>query len=354
MAMRSRVLRSLLAGVLFVAAVAPSTRVEAAPTESDQKKDARSAAIAGNDAFAKKQFDKALDYFQRAESIMHAPTHLLMIARSQVELGRLADARETYNTLVREQLPANASTPFKDAQQKAKKELEALEPRVPTVLVNVSDASLPGLTITMDGDPMPTALIGIARPVNPGSHVFKATATDATSEETPLKVEEGAHLTLSLTLKLLPKKDVPPPDPVKGKDPEQTPPKDKEAESSGPSPLLIAGGVVLGVGVVGLGVGGALLGLGYVKRGEADHSYELCGAELCVEGSPGAQHVNELDDDATLKQTAGLIGLIAGGAVGIAGAALIIVSATGSSSKEAAAITPVVGPGYIGVSGTFF
>lgn len=96
------------------------------------------------------------------------------------------------------------------------------------------------------------------------------------------------------------------------------------------------------------------MGLGVAKRSEADTAYDACGgASGCVDGSAGALDVQALDDDANMKQTAGLIGLIAGGAVAATGAVLVIVSVTSSGPEAQATLVPWVGPGSLGVRGTF-
>ncbi|MGC4065119.1 MAG: hypothetical protein QM784_10830 [Polyangiaceae bacterium] len=61
--------------------------------------------------------------FNRAEKLVHAPTHLLYIARSNVKLGYLVRAQEAYQQLIREQLGASAPQAFRDAQGAAEREL---------------------------------------------------------------------------------------------------------------------------------------------------------------------------------------------------------------------------------------
>ncbi len=321
----------------------------AADPTPEQKSGARAAATEGNRAFAEKRFVQALDLFKRAEGLMHAPTHVLMIARSHAELGQWVAARESYNALAREQLPANAPPAFKDAQEQAKKELAVLEPRIPIIEVKVSDPKAPDLTVFVNGAPMPAELIGIARPIDPGKHTFFAESPDFVAEEKTLQVAERAKVSVLLELKPRPGG----PKPKAPPKPSAQVPADETSQA-----LPVAGWVSLGVGVAGLGAGAALLGLGYAKRSEADDAYSACGLESCVQGSTGAQEVNALDDDATVKQEAGLGVLIAGGALAVTGATLLFVSLASSStetasSTEKATLAPWVGPGFLGVRGSF-
>src|SRR4051812_5156740 len=88
-----RTCRYLFALTLGLAAVSPG--VAGAQTDHDRAA-ARSAAEAGADAFEQGHFERSLEFFGRAEQLVHAPPHLLYMARSFVKLGRLVDARETY------------------------------------------------------------------------------------------------------------------------------------------------------------------------------------------------------------------------------------------------------------------
>jgi hypothetical protein len=109
----------------------------------------------------------------------------------------------------------------------------------------------------------------------------------------------------------------------------------------------------LGVGVVGLGAG-TFFGLQSMsKRSEAD--------DLCPNPSScdvrQQDKVNGLDDDARSAQTLATIGFIAGGVGVAAGVTLFVLS--GKKQEQAATSTqkrelrPWLGPGSVGVSGTF-
>ncbi len=77
---------------------------------------ARAAATQGLHALQEGRYKDALDLCTRAESLMHAPTHLLLIARAQTKLGHLVEAREAYIKIERDHLAANAPRAFLDAQ----------------------------------------------------------------------------------------------------------------------------------------------------------------------------------------------------------------------------------------------
>ena len=133
--------------------VGSSTLVAALPTAAAaddelERSGARETARRGLEAFEQQRYAEALELFNRAESVVHAPTHLLYVARAHVALGQLVSARETYLKLTREELPAMAPVAFKDARKSAATELALLEPRIPKLTLEVGD--VPGAQVVLD------------------------------------------------------------------------------------------------------------------------------------------------------------------------------------------------------------
>ncbi len=342
--LRARV--ALIATMVALACIAPAAH--AAEPTAEEKAGARAAATEANAAYDAKRFEEALDKFTRAESLVHAPTHLLMIARTQVAMGQLVRGRETYNALVRETLAPNAPPVFKDAQAEAKRELEALEPRIPTMVVKLSDPAAQGVTVTMDGVAIPPALVGISRPVDPGKHVFTARGDGVSSEETSVEVKEAERGEVVLQLKSDPNAKAAPVTPPPGG---EGPP----SEGGSSDTLMYMGWGGVGLGVVGVGLGAVFLGLGGSARSDADAAYESCTeSDPCPAGSDRAQEVADLDDDANSMQTISLISFIAGGAFAAAGVTMLVMSSGGDEPSDAAmTVTPWIGVGSAGARGTF-
>lgn len=334
---RLLVLGGLIAGLI-------AARPAGAQTP-EQKAGARAAATQGNEAFGQKRWAEALDLFTRAESLMHAPTHVLMIGRSHAALGHLVRAYEAFAALSHETLAPNAANAFKEAQAAAAKELKALEPRIPTLTVKVGDPAAKNVVITMDGEPWPAALVGIARPVDPGTHVLKARADGLVSGEKSIKLDEGAKASIVLEMK-------PAPDDGKGAIAPPAPPPPRTDVPAPPPPskgMRVGGFVTLGLGIAGMGLGAVFAGLGFADRGKADDAYGACGPP-CVNGTPQANEVKSLDSSANTKQTIGLVGLVAGGALAATGVTLLVVSAKGKSPSSTGF---VIGPGSMSVKGSF-
>ena len=322
--------------------------------QSDEERaGARTAARDGAKAFNEGRWADAVDLFSRAQALVKAPPHLLYIARAQEKLGQLVKARENYLQVKRMQLADDAPAAFTEAKQAAEAELAVLEPRLPYVTVNVQGAGDAPVTVTMNGAQIPSALVGVRRPVDPGDHKFQAFAKGMESDVVTVSVKESAKEIVALTLVAKPGAAGAPP--VTGPDqtPEQhpggeTPPPDAGASPNG---MRIGGYVALGVGAVGL-IGGTYFALSASsKRGEADDLCTLPGAK-CPEDKKS--EIESLDEDAKSASTLAVAGFVIGG-LGVATGVTLLLLAPKSQSARAPAlrVTPWIGYKSAGVVGRF-
>ncbi len=186
----------------------PTTTASAAPppptmSESERKAAARAAYIEGMQLQEKGNAAEALSRFEAAQKLFDAPTHLLRIGQTQATTGRLVEAQETYESLTRRELPAGSPDAFRDAQDAGRKELEKLKTRIPTlrILVQPAPSSLKNLVVQVDGRAVPNELVGIARPVNPGSYRITASAAGyRAAGPTTVDVKEGKSESVELRL----------------------------------------------------------------------------------------------------------------------------------------------------------
>lgn len=341
---RSKVLTSTLCALLLLTSAATAGAVT-----DEERAGARAAANAGAEAFGQQRWADAITYFEKAESLVHAPPHLLHIARAHEKLGHLVEAREAYMKVAREELAADVPKPFRQAQADARTELEALEPRVPRVSVVVQGSGDLPVKVHMNGNPVPDGLVGVPRPLNPGNYEFQAFAEGARSNPSTLVLREGAKETVVLTLQLT---NTPNPTPgptaaVATQAPADAPP--PASDGGGTSGLRVASYVSLGVGVVGLGLGTVFALNASSKRSDADDICNQEGEFSCPEDR--RDEVEQLDSDADSAQTMSIVSFIVGG-VGVAtGVTLFVLSSDKGSSS--ASITPWVGWKSAGVSGRF-
>lgn len=351
-----RVRRSL-AVLLLATAFAPS--IARADVSDGDKATARQLTIDGYEALKKNDYTGAADRFKRADSLYHAPTITLGMARAQAGLGKLVSAQELYSRVVHEPLPPNASAGVTKAVEDAKRELEALSPRVPSVVINVKGTDAP--KVTLDGMDVPSAALGVKRPIDAGKHIIKATAAGFAPGEATVSLLEGKSE--SITIELKPGQDTSAP-PVAAAALSVTPPLSGPPEPTRPlehatltapaqdhakakdSTQKTLGLIILGVGTAGLIVGGVTGGLALGKHGDIVKS--------CPEGHcPPDQKVTlqPAIDSYSSMGTISTIGFIAGSALAATGVVLMLTAPKAMSTH--AAISPILGPGFVGAKGSF-
>ncbi len=334
-----------LSRVASVALLLVSTGVAStAWAQTDEARaSARAAATQGLHALQEGRYKDALNLCTRAESLMHAPTHLLLIARAQTKLGHLVEAQEAYIKIVRERLAPNAPRAFVDAQAAASDEQAALGPRVPTLKVDVEGASAADAQITLDGAPFPSALVGMASPVNPGSHTLALTSSTATAEPVTVTVAEGAKQAVTLTLKATASAE---PTPVVAATPPAAAPPD--STSNAHSGIATAGWIGIGVGVVGIAVGTVFVIKNHTDRNDAN---ALCGATGCPDSK--RSEIGSFDSDADSAATLSWVSYGVGAAGLVTGTVLLWVSHGKQTTPQSGRVIPWFAPRAMGVRVTF-
>src|SRR3954463_14192525 len=110
---------------------------------------ARSLAGEGYQALQTKDYATAADRFSRADALVHAPTLMIDWARALVGLGKLVEAQERYEQIIREGVDAKAPKSWQRALSDAGTELAQLKPRLAWVTLSVSGAE--DARVTIDG-----------------------------------------------------------------------------------------------------------------------------------------------------------------------------------------------------------
>jgi hypothetical protein len=266
---------------LFAFIASCSVFANAQMSEGEKKAAARAAYTEGVSLQDKGNPAEALARFEAAQKLFDAPTHLLHIAECQALTGKLVEASETYETLIRKPLGKDAPDAFVQAQEQGKAELTQLRQRIPTMRVTVKPEpqSLQNLQITVNDKQMPAELVGIARPVNPGAYKISASATGwgtPAPVDTEVKEKEGKNIELVLQQGASGAVVVPPPG-ANGTTPppyEQAKPK-PAAGSPSPTGLLLGvrpgffvpvGDVVKGTKFSDFASGGVGVGLDVIGR----------------------------------------------------------------------------------------
>lgn len=343
---RSRVVAyALLASLTFA-------HIPAFAQSDEDRAAARQLAKDGEKAINEKRWADAIDMFTRAESLVHSPIHLLFLARASANAGKLVKARENYLKITKETIAPDKAKVLHDAKASAEKELAALETRIPQLKVVVEGGEGKDPVVTMDGAPLPAALVGVFRPTDPGAHKLLVKAGSLTAEQS-VELKEGASETITLTLKgeagtKTDPKEGPKTDPKEGPktDGDPKPPVDTPPPSDGgTNGLRIGSFVAIGVGVVGLGVGTVFLLKSNSKKKEAD---DLCCA------AANKPKVEALDADAKSAKSLSTVSFIVGGVALAAGVTMFFLS-SGSDKKAATGpwVRPYAGIGTVGLTGAF-
>ncbi len=312
---------------------------------------AREAAGAGLAAFGEGDFEKALEFLERAESIVHAPTHWLYIARARAQLGMLVEAREAYQRVINEALPENASEAFTASQALARRELEEVNASVAklTVVARAEEGSLEELKVTIDGAPLSEALLGLAVPANPGERVVRAEAAGRLPLEMTVTLAETEERELVLILETDPNAVVPvePAQATPFEDPagDAPAPSNHSVEIADSGSDVAVDGTRRTAGWISLGAGAALVGAGAVvgilswrQRDRARNDESLCPDFKC--SSEGLEKIEAAHTKAVIADISMGTGIFAAAV----GTYLIFTSPATSASSEGPELADVGAP----------
>jgi hypothetical protein len=303
--------------LLSPAAVAAQPRPSASAA-ADAQGLARAKAQEGLKLYGADRWSEALASFREADTLFHAPSVTLYVARCQRKLGKLLDARTTYVRILAEDLPPGAPPAFVSAHADAGKELEIVRERLPTLQVAITGVPAAEARVTVNGAPFADE----KKELDPGSYTVEARAGAGAPILRTVTLAEGSHETLTLDLR------------AGAAAPAMT------ERSSG---WFVPGAVTLGVGAVGLAVGAVtgVLALGKVSDLKAACPDHACPSSLKGEASTGTALGN-------VSTTA----FVVGGAAAAAGVVLLLVQRPSGRPTETA-WRARLGLGRVDVEGTF-
>jgi hypothetical protein len=327
-AARAALRRAALCGALAVSLLCSTTVARAQATEADRTT-ARELAREGYDALEQKNYAVAEDRFRRADALVHAPTIVVDHARALIGMGRLVEAYERYALVLREGVPSNAPASWKQAVADAEREIETVKPRLAWLVINIEGPKEP--RVTVDGREVPVASLGARRATDPGRRKVRVTADGFISGGRVVMLKEGEEQTISITLGR--------PDSVVLEETPVPAGEAKPTQGTASSPLPW---IALGIGGAGLAVGTVT---GVIALGKHADLSDACPTGTCEP---------ELEGEISEYHTVGTISGVgfAVGAVGIGtGLVLLLTSPKTESPPSAARITPLIGPGFIGLRG---
>ncbi len=352
--------RFYVLGIALGISLSAGSGVAFAQTD-DERSGARAAAAAGIEAYNSGRFAEAYDLLNRAESLVHAPTHMLYMARAAAKLGHLVQAREIYIKIGQEQLVAAAPRAFIDAQQAATTEQIAVEAKLAYLTVTVEGQNTANAKVSIDSRIIPSVLIGVPIPVDPGAHNLIATATSGDHSDTiKMTLAEGQRDRVALVVRPNSAGEAPPAvapttaAPPATQTPTAPPPALTPASSgdaSGKKTPTLAW-VSLGVGAVGAGLGTLFILQSSSKKSDADAAFSACNAKVCT--STERDNIKNLDKSGASAATLALVSYGVGAAALTTGIYLLLSPSSGSEpKKDSARIVPFVGPRFVGATVSF-
>jgi hypothetical protein len=207
------------------------------------------------------------------------PVFALWSARSLEKQGQLVEAAERYLEATRLADGEGEPGAQERARGEADQERQALLPRVPQLVIQVSPEGTEGLKVSVNGDDYAVSLLGAKRPTNPGTVTVLAERGAARREATVTLVE-GATLDVVLDLT-----EAAP----AGAGAVSATSSSTGAKEGGSAlrPTFIYGGFSLAALGAGTGIATGMMAMSQAKAVKADYA---CDAEgVCDEGGQDAQ-----------------------------------------------------------------
>jgi len=367
---RVRIVSAAVAALVVAQTLrAAPARAQDDPSSSDIAA-ARALAVDGVKLADAGRCNEAIDKLARAEKLHHAAIVLGRLGECQVAQGKIVDGTESLRRVLREPLPPGPSPALLKVRERAQTLLETAKTKIAALTISVKGPrENTGITVTVDGQAVPAALLDTERPTDPGDHLVEASAVGFTKASA--RVALGPADKQAVTLKLeadgsavASPAAVPPSGDGASPATRVTAQRDPGASTTMDSAAIATGSpnhtpayLAWGIGGVGLATGAVFGAL--ALKGKSDLNGE-CRSNVC--GPQSEDHLNA----AKLNGTISTVAFAAGGGAIVLGTILYL--AAGSSGPSAAqggashgsrgaavhaSARPWIGLGQAGVVGEF-
>jgi hypothetical protein len=330
---------AMIALQLIAAAASSHVFAQSEPDDSTRAA-ARALGTQGIEAYWANDFDTANTKLDRAYRLYATATLGLWSARARAQLGQLVAGAERY----RETLRAN-SLGDTEAQQKALKEarteLDALLPRIPSLTIHVTNARADDVAISLDNTQLPSALLGEARPTDPGQHFVVATR-GSERQQVEVQLREGEQRQLKIQFRAQPSAAASDPVAGNGEALALTTLSAGGPDTNSAAPVAATTSSPLKpVGVIIMAFGGAALATAAVTALIANDKRSDCFENICPP---------EIKQSYDAFRTVSMVSFYAGAGLAAAGLVMWLVA---PSDDEAPTASLRLSPSTISVSGTF-
>ncbi|MCE9577953.1 MAG: hypothetical protein K8W52_32780 [Deltaproteobacteria bacterium] len=265
--------RASEAALALIAAFALTSPARADdPVSSPAKQAAQALVTDGIALLVDKHYDGALEKFLAAYDEFPSPKILLNIASTLRDMGKLADAANTYQRYLED--PQSGAERVAEVKQI----VNDLDTKLALLVVEVTP---PGTEVSIDGGPWVTIGVTLSTRVTPGTHLVRARKAGLEETEVSINGFEGARKDLSLALKVAMGALDEPSAPVAA-----PPPSPATVE---PVPEHTTGWLITGPHASGRG---------HARRGHSGTGVSPGSVNVATVG-PSLAHYDDRDDDAT-------------------------------------------------------
>lgn len=302
----------------------------AVPCHADDRVTAKALFDEGRQLMDQGKFDQACEKLAESYKLSGGVGAQFNLAKCNEKRGHWASAWSHYREVAQKTDLAGQ----KRRSREADKRVQALEPRLTKLLIEVS-APVEGLTVTVNGNEVGSAQWGTAVPVDPDRYRVAASAPGFEPWEEAVEALEPGKVVVSV-----PALEAKPPslDPAAGRG--------NDADDAESSAQLVTGITLTAVGIVGIGVGAAFGGVAIKKH---DDQAPFCRNDVCVaEGKA-------LNDEARTAGTISTAAIVVGSAALVTGVVLWALAPAVGDQDSALVIVPNASPSSAGlaVAGSF-
>jgi len=297
----------------------------------EEKETARGLFRRGDELFQAGDFKGAYDAFKGADDIMGLPTTGLELARTQLKLLKLVEARDTLLRVVRSPVQSGEADVHAAARAEAEELAAATASRIPMLKLEIRGVADPStVAVQLDGKPIAAAAIAHGVKVNPGRHGVRAEASGYGTRERQIDVDESQERIVTLTVRQ-----------VSQGVGRQRVTDDDVLQSTHDSAVHTVAWISFGVAGGGLAAGAIAGAITLAKESDL--------AEACPGGSCPRQELSALESARTTAMVSTASFVAAGVGLGLGVTALIIAEA----NAQPASARLVLGPGGVRLDGAF-
>ena len=337
-----------LAACALVAGVAlASASASAQPLPGGSPAMAEALFQQARDLFKQERYAEACPRFAESQRLEPKLGTLLNLAVCHEKIGKIATAWAEYTSAA----TIARRDGSKEREGFARDQVASLEKKLARVVVQV-DASTAGPSITLDELPLDRSALNTPLPIDPGKHRVGAAAPGKVAWSTVIEApSERADLTVPVpALEAAVEPPQPPAAATAAPIPSVTPAPIAPLGSGGAPEAARNDSRIIAYAGFGVGAAGLLLGAitGVVTLARVGEIHDLCNGDRC--GQDQATAISSATTIANVSNVGFAVGAVG---VGVGIGALLLGRSHEPPTKAAAAFTPILGPGVVGLRGAF-